>query len=111
MKTLFFQLRSPFQITLACLKLTQKPSQYNFLHCLVVCLFHALTLRGVFISSLKISINFLKLVLRSFSCASAVSEYSGSDVVGKLSFFWWHHITLAVVDCVFTLESRHLDSE
>lgn len=42
------------------------------------------SLRGLFISSLKTSIIFIRLALRQCSCASAVLAYPGLPVVGKL---------------------------
>lgn len=65
----------------------------------------SISLRDLFISSLKISIVFIKLALRLFSCGSDVLDISG------LSGFQWRHIVLTVLDCVLMQSSRHLDLE
>lgn len=42
----------------------------------------------------------LKVFLLSFSL---------SEIFSRIAGLWWWHISLAVVDCVFVLESRPLD--
>ena len=65
--------------------------------CLI--LFSHISLRDLFISSLKASIIFIRLDLRSFSCASVVLGYPGLALVGfvgsEVVIFPW-----LVVDCV-----------
>jgi hypothetical protein len=65
--------------------------------------FSWMSLRDLVIFSLRISIIVIKLVLRSYSCASAMLECSGFSVVwlgsgGDILHWLW---------CVLTLASRH----
>lgn len=51
---------------------------------------------------------FIKAIFGSYSCASAMLQYSGPAVVELLGSSGGRHVALAVTDCVFMLESRHL---
>lgn len=61
----------------------------------------------LFVSSSGTSLVFIKLVLMSFSCASAVLEYSGSRC-GRIAGLWRCCTALSVLDCVLVLVFRHL---
>jgi hypothetical protein len=63
--------------------------------------------KNAFISFLRASIIFLRLVLRSFSCASGELWYPGLNSCG-IAEQCWHHIAPACIDYVLALASSHL---
>jgi hypothetical protein len=63
--------------------------------------------RDFFISSLRASNIFHKLILRSFfSCSSYVGI--SRACCSRITAFWWCHIALAVIDCVLMKPSSNL---
>jgi hypothetical protein len=54
----------------------------GFIHFFTLFVFSMISLMDLFISSLKTSIIFVELLLRSFPCASAMLECSQTAVVG-----------------------------
>lgn len=67
-----------FLLLVDCVSLAFFDRLIHFLHLFV---FSRISLRNLFISSLRTSVIFIQLVLRSFSCASAIPEYSVSAAV------------------------------
>jgi hypothetical protein len=73
--------------------------------------FSQISLRDLFISSLRTSVIFKKAILRVRVCMCFSYGVILRAYCGRIVGFLWSHIDLVVIDCVFTLASQHLSLE